>query len=245
MSAPDLSVAEAELLRGPWYHTIDLGGGVVTPGIFDHRPQLDHYRLPADLTGLSVLDAGAGNGFFSFEFERRGASRVLAIDIPTSQQDRVMSVDEAFRERHRHDFDAHDAGKFGLARRRLRSKVERREIDIYDLTPGKVGLFDIVFCGSVLMHLTDPFRALRALRSVCRQQLIITSNVLPYTPNEGAVAQFMHPEVMFCFWIPTLECLRRQVAATGCDAESGGYFTLTHQIEGHEILHGLVQAHVR
>src|SRR5688572_16639032 len=119
---------EAELLRRPWYHTIDLGDGVVTPGIFDHRPLLDQYGLPADLTGLSVLDAGAANGFFSFEFERRGASRVLAVDIPTSRQDMVVSVDDAFREAHEHDFDSFDAEKFALAKRRLRSRVERREI---------------------------------------------------------------------------------------------------------------------
>ena len=243
-SAVPLSTFDEELLRRPWYHTIDLGDGVVTPGIFDHRQLLHHYGLPEDMTGLSVLDAGAANGFFSFEFERRGASRVVAVDIPTSKQDMVVSVDDAFRAEHDHDFDSFDADKFRLAQRRLGSKVERRELDIYDLSPETVGMFDIVFCGSVLMHLSDPFRALRALRSVCRKQLIINSNVLPYTPNEGATAQFMHPEVMFCFWIPTLECLRKQVAATGCEARSGGYFTLVHQLEGHEILHGVVHAQV-
>jgi ribosomal protein S12 len=95
------------------------------------------------------------------------------------------------------------------------------------------------------MHLSDPVRALRALRSVCRGQLIVTSNVLPYAPGEGATAQFLHPEVVRCFWIPTLECLRQQVAATGCDAQSRGYFTLTHQLEGHDVLHGVVHGRVR
>jgi tRNA (mo5U34)-methyltransferase len=242
--SPALSTLDG-LLRSPWYHTIDLGGGVVTPGIFDHRPLLEQYGLPADLAGLSVLDAGAANGFFSFEFERRHASRVLALDIPTSQQDMVVSVDEAFRETHRHDFDAFDARKFQLAQRRLRSDVERRELDIYDVAPEKIGHFDLVFCGSVLMHLSDPFRALRALRSVCRGQLIVASNVLPHTPDEPAAAQFVHPEVTFCFWIPTLACLNRLVAAAGFDARSLGYFTLTHRIEGHEILHGVVHGRVR
>ena len=243
--SPDMSGCDAALLAEPWYHTIDLGDGVVTPGIFDHRPALPHYDLPADFSSLSVLDAGAANGFFSFEFERRGARRVVAVDIPTARQDMMVSVDDAFRERHHHDFVAFDAAKFDLARRRLRSAVEHREIDIYDLTPAAVGLFYVVFCGSVLMHLSDPFRALRALRSVCRGRLIVASNVLPYTPGEGAVAEFVHPHVMLCFWIPTLECLRRQVAATGCDARSGGYVTLTHRLEGHAILHGVVHAQVR
>jgi tRNA (mo5U34)-methyltransferase len=244
VASPALSTTEAALLRRPWYHTIDLGGGLVTPGIFDHRPLLDHYGLPADLTGLSVLDAGAANGFFSFEFERRGAQRVLAIDLPMSEQDQVVSVDETFRKDHEHDFESFHLEKFRLARRLLGSQVERREIDIYDLTPEKVGVFDIVFCGSVLMHLSDPFRALRALRSVCRQQLIVASNVWPYTEGERPTAEFVHPDVRFCFWIPTLECLRYQMAAVGCRAESKGYFTMTHRIEGHEVLHGVVHGYI-
>lgn len=243
--SPDLSTCEQELLRRPWYHTLDLGDGIVTPGIFDHRPLLHHYGLPADMTGLSALDAGAANGFFSFEFERRGASRVVAVDLPMSEQDQVISVDDEFREEHRHDFDSFDLEKFQLAHRRLGSRVERREMDIYDLSPETLGTFDLVFCGSVLMHLSDPFRALRALRSVCRNQLIVVSNVWPYVEGERATAEFVHPEVRFCFWIPTLECLRQQVAATGCDAESKGYFPMTHGIEGHEVLHGVVHGRVR
>ena len=29
-----------------WYHSIDLGHGVVTPGMYDHRPVLSQYRMP-------------------------------------------------------------------------------------------------------------------------------------------------------------------------------------------------------
>ena len=28
----------AEVERLPWYHTIELPGGIVTPGEYDHRP---------------------------------------------------------------------------------------------------------------------------------------------------------------------------------------------------------------
>lgn len=243
--ARDAKVTGPDLLRRPWYHTIDLGHGVVTPGIFDHRPHLAHYGFPADLSGQSVLDAGAANGFFAFEFERRGARRVLAVDIPTSAQDMVVSVDEPFRAEHAHDFDAFDPRLFRFAHRELGSTVEHRDIDIYDLTPERVGVFDLMFCGSVLMHLSDPFRALRALRSVCRGRSVVVSGVLAHTPGERAVAEFVHQEVMFCFWTPTLECLRRQAVAAGFEARSRGYFTLVHRIEGHPILHGVVHGDVR
>ena len=62
--------ARVEALR--WYHTIDLGQGVITKGV-DNTPQrLTRMGLPENLSGLSVLDVGAWDGFFSFEAERRG-----------------------------------------------------------------------------------------------------------------------------------------------------------------------------
>ncbi len=47
-----------------WYHTIDLGAGIVTPGMFDHRGTLDLYRLPDRMDGLRVLDVATWDGFW-------------------------------------------------------------------------------------------------------------------------------------------------------------------------------------
>lgn len=65
-----------------WYHSIDLGAGVVTPGarsLQSLREQAEVLRLP-NLEGKTFLDIGAWDGFFSFEAERRGARQVLALD---------------------------------------------------------------------------------------------------------------------------------------------------------------------
>ena len=70
--------AQADRFR--WFHRIDLGHGVVTRGEDETQRKLATIRMPARLDGLSVLDIGAWDGFFSFEAERRGASRVVAID---------------------------------------------------------------------------------------------------------------------------------------------------------------------
>src|SRR5262245_60846389 len=59
-----------------WYHAVDLGGGLVTPGDYDYRGQVGAFGLPADLSGKRVLDVGSATGFFAFEFERRGAEVV-------------------------------------------------------------------------------------------------------------------------------------------------------------------------
>jgi hypothetical protein len=65
-----------------WWHSIDLGDGVITPGHKDPsfiRRELASMRIPP-LAGKSVLDIGAWDGFFSFEAERQGARRVVALD---------------------------------------------------------------------------------------------------------------------------------------------------------------------
>ncbi len=63
-----------------WYHTLDLGNGIVTAGVDNSSERLTRLQLPASLAGKSVLDIGAWDGFFSFEAERRGAARVVASD---------------------------------------------------------------------------------------------------------------------------------------------------------------------
>ncbi len=65
-----------------WYHSIELAPGVVTPGrrpLSDWRHEFVSMKLPP-LQGRSVLDVGAYDGFFSFEAERHGAARVVALD---------------------------------------------------------------------------------------------------------------------------------------------------------------------
>ena len=76
----DKEIARARMEKIAWYHTIDLGDGLVTPGIDPTPHKLRQIKLPASFAGKTVLDVGAWDGFFSFEAERRGASRVLAVD---------------------------------------------------------------------------------------------------------------------------------------------------------------------
>jgi tRNA (mo5U34)-methyltransferase len=143
-----------------WYHTIDLGGGVVTRGVDDSPMRLARARLPESLHGLTVLDIGAWDGFFSFECERRGAARVVAAD----------------------HFSWHGSGwgtkaGFLLAREALGSRVEDIDIDVMDLTPERVGTFDVVLFLGVLYHLRHPFLALERVSSVTRDRLILETVV--------------------------------------------------------------------
>lgn len=47
-----------------WWHRIDLGSGIVTPGADDSEYKLTWLDFPEDLSGKSVIDIGAWDGFF-------------------------------------------------------------------------------------------------------------------------------------------------------------------------------------
>ena len=51
-----------ELAALTWYHTIDLGGGLVTPGEYDTRAAVAQIPFPASLAGRRCLDVGTHDG---------------------------------------------------------------------------------------------------------------------------------------------------------------------------------------
>jgi tRNA (mo5U34)-methyltransferase len=149
-----------EVARIKWWHTIDLGNGVVTPGMSNPAARLRQFGIPGDLQGKTALDIGAWDGFFSFEAERRGAKRVLATDSFCWGGDGWGTK----------------AG-FELARKALKSNVEDLEIDVLDLSPETVGVFDLVLFLGVLYHMRHPLLALERVHSVTANHLILETEL--------------------------------------------------------------------
>ena len=75
----DSAQLQAEVDSFAWYHSIDLGNGVITKGQSVMAEMVTEAQLP-DFRGRSVLDIGAWDGYYSFLAEQRGASRVVALD---------------------------------------------------------------------------------------------------------------------------------------------------------------------
>ncbi len=144
-----------------WCHPLELAGIHTRPQWHVRRRfkrRLKFLQIPADLTGKSVLDIGAWDGFFSFECERRGASRVLAIDTFA--------------------WDHYGKDGFLLAHETLNSKVEHRRLAAEDIDVATLGTFDVVLFLGVFYHLRSPISVLERLRAVTAGTLICETHAL-------------------------------------------------------------------
>jgi len=215
------STREAVAGHPLWYHTMELAPGLLTPGWFDLRPVVDLLPWP-DVRGKRCLDVGPWDGFLSFELERRGAAEVVAADIghqrdwdwPVRTRERGPEVLAALA-------GGETGGGFEIARKALGSEVERLEVSVYDLSPESVGEFDVVVCGSLLLHLRDPVRALEAIRGVCSGSFLSTETIrlaLTLRHPRRAVADFSAGENCQ-WWLPNLAAYRELVRSAGFELE--------------------------
>jgi tRNA (mo5U34)-methyltransferase len=223
-----------------WYHTQELAPGLVTQGMFDLRPYVGRYGLPDDLSGKRALDVGTFEGFWAFELERRGAA-VTAIDVDSTRE-----LD--WPPRLRPAEDGRRGEGFELAREALESSVERVGMSIYDATPESLGTFDLVFCGSVLIHLRDPMLALERLSALCRGRLILAeeySRRLDLIPGLNA-AEFRGETPWSVWWRPARRSWLSMVRCAGFDrVREHGRFRMRFREGGGGVPHVVVHARGR
>ena len=205
-----------------WYHKIDLGNGITTPGWAPLCAEA--YELPEDLTGKRVLDVGAWDGYWTWECLKRGADFVMAIDDFSDPGDATTNGLP------RNGWQTFDLCKEALGYDS--DKVQRRNMSLYDLTPWQHGMFDIVLCFGVLYHCRYPLKALDTLVQVTEPggTLHIETAILDdYSPYRGGcgngyagrqmVMEFYptdeYGKIESNWWVPTLFCLGNMMQAAG------------------------------
>ena len=149
---------------GPWFHNLDIRQVPTAPDHFlGDYPRAKWGRfahtIPADLTGMTVLDIGCNAGFYSQEVAKRGAARVLGIDS-----------DERYLKQARFAAEAN-----GL-------EIEFRQMSVYQLDALKE-TFDIVLFLGVFYHLRYPLFALDKVVKKIRGNLLFQSLIRPF-PDE-------------------------------------------------------------
>jgi tRNA (mo5U34)-methyltransferase len=153
-----------------WHQRFELAPGVFAPGTNDVDWLLHTAGVPADLTGASVLDIGTTNGGTAFTLERRGATRVLATDIVDSMHFGFDAIREA-----------------------LDSRVEFRQLSVYELSRTVAEQFDFVVFWGVLYHLRHPLLALDNVRLMTKTTAYVETAVCDHelpADAELAVARF-------------------------------------------------------
>jgi tRNA (mo5U34)-methyltransferase len=201
-----------------WYHTMELAPGITTPGWFDLRPIVERLPWP-EIDGRRCLDVGTYDGFLAFEMERRGALEVVATDIADhADWDWPPDVRARGSEELAHLAGPEKGVGFRIAHGALGSRVEKVAISIYELAPDRVGMFDVVVCGSLLLHLRDPLRALEALRRVCGGLLLSAEAIdlwLSIVAYNRPAASLNGIGSLCQWWTPNVMGHRQMIASAG------------------------------
>ena len=206
---------------GPWFHCIDLGGGLVTKTrsavgepVEHPRPTWEKVRacLPEDISGRSVLDVGCNAGFYAVELKRRGAGAVLGVDSQRNLVRQALFVRDVL----------------GL-------DIDYRRMSVYDLDPHRLGQFDITLALGLVYHCKHLVLALERLFAVTRELLILETAIYPpehspgsFTYEVGGLRPLLHPlayvenpaeakEAIYNWFLPGVEALRALLRNVGFD----------------------------
>lgn len=179
-----------------WHQVFHLSENVVAPGANDIEWLLEKVGLPAKLDGESLIDIGTTNGGAAFIAQRRGAERVVAVDIYPPD---------------RFGFDRLNAA-FG-------GGVDFLQGTIYQL-PQILGdeQFDEVLFLGVLYHLRHPLLALDSLRRLTRQHLYVETETWGDPSDPPMARYFRHDELAgdsSNWFAPNLSCLVDWVESSG------------------------------
>jgi len=132
---------ELENIR--WFHSIDLGGGVVTRGIKSAEQltaEFDVLGLTAEnLRGRRLLDIGCNDGYMSLQCARLGAD--------------VTAIDGVYRE------------SLKYVRQHAETKFRFYCIDLLSPSFFELGRFDVILHLGVLYHTIYPFEHFKRLAS--------------------------------------------------------------------------------
>ncbi len=216
----------------PWFHSIDLPGGT-TPGAKTGDQlarELEALSLP-DLTGRTVLDVGAWDGYFSFAAEGLGARRVVSLDYHAWGADFAV-LKERWREwrasggsEFRDYWDQPGAldlerlpGRRGFdrARAELKSGVEPVVGDFMTMDLAQLGTFDVVLFLGVLYHVRHPMLALERLASVTdRLAVVETEAIADHSTSCLFLGGDQLNEDPTNWWVPSERALVEMCLAAG------------------------------
>lgn len=201
----------ARIAGRSWYHAIDLGQGVVTPGWSAAGAVWDNIRSARgriDYAGKRVLDLASWDGMWAFEAERLGAAEVIATEVFPMAYENFMICREILGSRVMPFYNASIYNLWAAL------------APVVDRGAPEFDLFDVVQNLGVMYHLRDPLHALASVRSVTATggtMLLETAVVLDeprsFALLNGPDARRIYDDTS-TWWAMTLPCLEEMLSAT-------------------------------
>jgi SAM-dependent methyltransferase len=200
-----------------FYHRMEVPGAGLVGGHWDLRTTIGDYLASHPFQGKRVLDVGAASGFPTFEMEKRGAEVVSFDMAPDGRWDVVpvagWDVESALQSKRQQWTSLTNA--YWFAHAALASRARAFYGDIYNL-PDQLGTFDVVFLGSVLLHLRDPFAALQSAARRTHDTLIVTDmSIGPSGPQMEFVPTRQGPGDTW--WRLSESCVTQMLDVLGFD----------------------------
>jgi tRNA (mo5U34)-methyltransferase len=186
--------------RGHWFHSFEFANGCVARGRDPSTAKLTALQLPP-LTGKTVADVGAYDGYFSFQAEKLGAAQVTAMD-------HVAWMHEASNAR----------ANFELIREAIGSRVQDITISVEDTRPEAVGIFDVTLFLGVLYHAPNMIEYLRNMRAITGELLVVETLVDLLDVAQPAAAYYPFRSVNndgTNWWGPNIACVTDMLSRVG------------------------------
>jgi len=166
-----------------FYHTIDAGGKTYD-GPWDLRGREKEYLGSTDFGGRKVLDVGVASGGLSFYIEGQGGN-VTGYDLSPEQDWDIVpffggsngpAMDYDVRRQHIADLNS------GLAHliSERKSSLQVVHGSVYELASRVEERYEIGVMGALLLHLRDPFEAMKQVGDVTDDKLIIALGAAPW-----------------------------------------------------------------
>lgn len=203
-----------------WYHKIDLGNGVVTPGK-DYDPlwnNIRKVRQTMDYKDKRVLDIASFDGLWAFEAEQLGARNVVATDCFYRTFNNFLFCKEIL--------GSHCTPYYNVSPYNLFDRLDVYFGENYDEERPYERMFDIVQHLGLFYHLRDPFLSLSQARSCLKPggTLLIETNVITdseesYMMYNGIPFTHRLSENYSVWWAPTVNCLKEMLKATLFDPD--------------------------
>lgn len=164
-----------------WRHHYELGEGLYTHLSEPWFRELDEWRLAVDsnplekildgISGKRILDVGCNDGFWGFQFARRGAAAITGIDVRQDHVDRANLLRDYY--------------KFGNA------SFYCYDTETMNMPRDLSGPFDLVLFYGLLYHLSDPVGTLRSVSAVTSKVIAVQTFI---TGSPQSVLALQHED---------------------------------------------------